>query len=162
LRKMKRKKGKLPRARRLNACSASLATECPAGHSAVGAKSPAGHRVGFFAARRAAKSQRSSQGDEGQQHLPKTSSGNARAASPRRSKRKAHSLIDKVYRWENLYRAWRRVRRNKGVHGLDRVTIRMFEADWEKHLREIQRKLIERRYVPSPVRRVYIPKASQP
>jgi group II intron reverse transcriptase/maturase len=72
--------------------------------------------------------------------------------------RKAHSLIDKVYRWDNLYRAWRRVRRNKGAHGLDRVTIRHFEADWEVHLREIQRKLIERRYVPTPVRRVYIPK----
>ena len=159
---MKRKKGKQPRAKRLSGRSASPSTECPAGHSAVGAKLPTGHRVGFFAARRAAESQRSSQGDEGQQNLPKTSSGNARAVSPRRSKRKAHSLIDKVYRWENLYRAWRRVRRNKGVHGLDRVTIRMFEADWEKHLREIQRKLMERRYVPSPVRRVYIPKTSQP
>jgi group II intron reverse transcriptase/maturase len=54
------------------------------------------------------------------------------------------------------------VRRNKGAHGLDRVTIRHFEADWETHLREIQRKLKERRYVPQPVRRVYIPKASDP
>jgi group II intron reverse transcriptase/maturase len=71
-------------------------------------------------------------------------------------------LIDKVYHWENLYRAWRRVRRNKGVHGLDRVTIRNFEADWEKHLREIQRKLMEQRYVPTPVRRVYIPKPADP
>jgi group II intron reverse transcriptase/maturase len=71
---------------------------------------------------------------------------------------KAHSLIDKVYAWDNLYRAWRRVRRNKGAHGLDRVTIRAFEADWEKHLREIQRKLMEQRYKPQPVRRVYIPK----
>ena len=74
--------------------------------------------------------------------------------------RKAHSLIDKVYRWENLYTAWRRVRRNKGAHGLDRVTIRHFEADWETHLREIQRKLMQRRYKPQPVRRVYIPKTS--
>ena len=63
-----------------------------------------------------------------------------------------------MYRWENLYTAWRRVRRNKGAHGLDRVTIRQFEADWETHLREIQRKLVERRYKPQPVRRVYIPK----
>jgi len=77
-------------------------------------------------------------------------------------KRKAHSLIDKVYLWKNLYTAWRRVRRNKGAHGLDRVTIRMFEADLDIHLREIQRKLMERRYKPQPVRRVYIPKASNP
>jgi RNA-directed DNA polymerase len=76
--------------------------------------------------------------------------------------RKAHSLIDKVYNWENLYTAWRRVRANKGAHGLDRVTIRQFEADWETHLREIQRQLIEKRFTPLPVRRVYIPKASDP
>jgi len=49
--------------------------------------------------------------------------GHARTKSQRRDpKRKAHSLIDKVYRWENLWTAWRRVRRNKGAHGLDRVT----------------------------------------
>lgn len=75
---------------------------------------------------------------------------------------KAYSLIDKVYGWNNLYRAWRRVRRNKGAHGLDRITIHAFEADWEIHLNEIQRKLKERRYEPQPVRRVYIPKAGDP
>jgi len=75
---------------------------------------------------------------------------------------KAYSLIDKVYCWTNLCTAWRRVRANKGAHGLDRVTIRDFEADWKKHLSEIQRKLRERRYVPQPVRRVYIPKPGDP
>lgn len=64
-----------------------------------------------------------------------------------------------MYDWDNLYRAWRRVRANKGAHGLDRVTIYQFEQDLETHLREIQRKLKERRYTPQPVRRVYIPKA---
>lgn len=160
--KMKDRKVRQPRARRLNACSAWTTAECPAGHSADEPRTTAGHRDGFFASRRNAEPQRLSQGNEGLPQPSDASSGNARAASPRRSKRKAHSLIDKVYRWENLYRAWRRVRRNKGVHGLDRVTIRMFEADEEKHLREIQRKLMERRYTPSPVRRVYIPKPSQP
>lgn len=157
-----RKKVKLPRAEPEVQCMATPATECPAGHSAVATKASAGHRVGFFAARRAAKSQGRQQGQDGQQNTPKPSSGNARAESPRRSNRKVSSLIDKVYRWENLYRAWRRVRRNKGVHGLDRVTIRSFEADAEKHLREIQRKLMEQRYVPNPVRRVYIPKPADP
>lgn len=157
-----RKKVKLPRAEPEDQCMAPPATECSAGHSAVTAKSSTGHRVGFFAARRAAKSQGRRQGQDGQQSSPKPSSGNARAESPRRSKRKVSSLIDKVYRWENLHRAWRRVRRNKGVHGLDRVTIRNFEADWEKHLRGIQRRLMERRYVPTPVRRVYIPKPADP
>lgn len=75
---------------------------------------------------------------------------------------KAHSLIDKVYRWDNLYAAWRQVRRNKGAHGLDRVTIWQFQANWDTHLREIQRKLQQGRYKPQPVRRVYIPKTSNP
>ena len=59
----------------------------------------------------------------------------------------AHSLIDKVYNEMNLYRAWRKVRANKGTHGLDRVTIRMFEKDLDTHLREIRRKLKEHRFV---------------
>jgi group II intron reverse transcriptase/maturase len=67
-----------------------------------------------------------------------------------------------VYRWDTLVAAWKRVRANKGAHGLDRVSIRQFEADWETHLCEIQRKLMERRYSPQPVRRVYIPKSSDP
>jgi group II intron reverse transcriptase/maturase len=75
---------------------------------------------------------------------------------------KAHSLIDKVYSWENLLRAYRRVKANKGAHGLDRVTLRMFDANRDLHLREIQRKLMQNRYVWQPVRRVYIPKSSNP
>jgi len=75
---------------------------------------------------------------------------------------KAHSLIDKVYNWNNLWSAWRKVRANKGAHGLDRVTIRAFEKDVETHLKELQRKLMEDRFEPQMVRRVYIPKASNP
>ena len=75
---------------------------------------------------------------------------------------KAHSLIDKVYNWNNLWTAWRKVRANKGAHGLDRVTIRAFERDAETHLKELQRKLMENRFEPQMVRRVYIPKASNP
>ena len=83
----------------------------------------------------------------------------AQTLSPKKPQRKAHSLIDKVYNGKNLWTAWRKVRANKGAHGLDRVTIRMFERNVEMHLREIQRKLMQRRFQPQPVRRVYIPKA---
>ena len=88
--------------------------------------------------------------------------GHAETASPRKGKHKAHSLIDKVYNEMNLYRAWRKVRANKGTHGLDRVTIRMFEKDLDTHLREIRRKLKEHRFEPQPVLRVYIPKPGRP
>jgi len=104
-------------------------------------------------------------GDRFDETTPKPSdsqSGRERVASQRKTVVKAHSLIDKVYSWDNLWSAWRRVRANKGVHGLDRVTIRAYEQDVETHLRELQRKLMEDRYEPLPVRRVYIPKASNP
>jgi len=100
--------------------------------------------------------------DDGPSEAPKLSPGRADAVSQRTVVRKAHSLIDQVYNWENLYRAWRRVRANKGAHGLDKVSIHAYEQDVEKHLLELQRKLMEDRYEPTPVRRVYIPKGNDP
>ena len=86
----------------------------------------------------------------------------ARLAGQKTKTLKHHSLIDKVYRYDNLYTAWRKVRANKGAHGIDRMTIKAYEADAETHLRELQRKLMQGRYQPLPVKRVYIPKASDP
>jgi len=150
----------------LKDCSQPKVREPPEGNSTAEPRPASGHRengggcdpgsepsprLGFMQALKAAK--------RAQQQHP----GHARAVSPRRdAKRKAHSLIDKVYRWENLVTAWKRVRANKGAHGLDRVTIRQFEAAWEMHLREIQRKLMERRYTPKPVLRAYLPKPGEP
>lgn len=139
------------------------AGEPPADHSAAGTARSGGrqpNRVGTGSGDETPPAGGSDErpGDHGA--LPPDPAPVRRQRRPKQ--RKAHSLIDKVYRWENLYRAWRRVRANKGSHGLDRVTIRAFEADLENHLREIQRKLMERRYTPQPVRRVYIPKGSDP
>ena len=99
---------------------------------------------------------------EGAGHPVPCSPGPALVNGQRSVRPKAYSLIDKVYSWNNLRTAWRRVRANKGAHGLDRVTIRDFEADWETHLNEIQRKLKQDRFEPQPVRRVYIPKPGDP
>lgn len=137
-------------------------TSVPAGHSAAGAGSNAGrhaHEPVLGSGGEQRPTPDSAEGAPGSRPPPP---GHVLTKGQRKPIRKAHSLIDKVYRWENLYTAWRRVRRNKGAHGLDRVTIRHFEVDWETHLREIQRKLMQRRYTPKPVRRVYIPKASNP
>lgn len=73
-------------------------------------------------------------------------------------KRKYHSLYDKVYAMGNLREAWTRVKENKGAGGVDGESIQQFGKDWERNLAELQRLLKEKRYVPPPVRRHYIPK----
>jgi len=74
---------------------------------------------------------------------------------------KVHSLIDKVYKPLNLYIAWEKVRTNKGSGGVDRVTIENFEQNLPQNLDEIHRLLKEDRYLPQPVRRVWIPKPNK-
>lgn len=73
-------------------------------------------------------------------------------------KLKWHSLIDKVWNFNNLRRAWAKVKANRGSGGIDSVTIEQFEANLEQNLEEINRLLRQDRYKPTPVRRRYIPK----
>ncbi len=74
-------------------------------------------------------------------------------------KRKVHSLIDKVWNWKNLNEAWKKVKKNKGAAGIDKVTIDEFERNLEQNLNEIQRLLRQDKYKPTPVNRIYIPKS---
>jgi RNA-directed DNA polymerase len=73
-------------------------------------------------------------------------------------KKKWHSLIFKVWNWKNLNEAWVKVKQNRGADGIDEVSIEEFERTLEQNLNEIQRLLKQDRYVPNPVKRVYIPK----
>ena len=73
---------------------------------------------------------------------------------------KHHSLIDKVYKRLNLRIAYEKVKANKGAGGVDEVSIEMFEQKLEENLEEAHRLLYEDKYVPQPVKRVYIPKAN--
>jgi len=72
--------------------------------------------------------------------------------------RKAHSLIGQVYDPRNLWRAWERVRENRGAGGVDRVSIDRFEQDYGRYLTVLHQRLGEGSYRPQPVRRVYIEK----
>ncbi len=67
-------------------------------------------------------------------------------------------MIDKVWNWRNINEAWEKVKQNRGAGGIDEVTIDEFERNLEQNLNEIQRQLRQDRYVPKPVKRVYIPK----
>src|SRR3954464_2193920 len=72
--------------------------------------------------------------------------------------RKVHSLIDKVYAPANLAEAWRHVRANKGGAGIDGLSIDAFADREEERLAALHRKLRNRSYRPTPVKRVGIPK----
>jgi RNA-directed DNA polymerase len=71
---------------------------------------------------------------------------------------KWYSLIDKVSGLRNLRSAFAQVKRNKGSAGVDRVTIRMFEAHLEENLQHLSESLKEGRYRPQAIRRVWIAK----
>ncbi len=69
------------------------------------------------------------------------------------------SLWDKVYAPATLQAAWKQVKRNKGSHGIDGVSVERFAAKQELYLQELHEALKEGRYQPLPVKRVLIPKA---
>lgn len=71
---------------------------------------------------------------------------------------KVHSLIDKVYKRLNLYIAFEKVKANKGASGVDRVSVEEYERNLASNIEEIHRLLYEDKYIPQPVRRVWIPK----
>jgi group II intron reverse transcriptase/maturase len=71
---------------------------------------------------------------------------------------KYHSLRDKVFKLNNLRSAFKNVKKNKGKAGLDRVSIKQFEADLDTNILNIHNELRSSIYNPSPVLRVYIPK----
>jgi RNA-directed DNA polymerase len=68
------------------------------------------------------------------------------------------SLIDKVWRRENLRSAFAKVKVNRGGPGVDHVTIAMFEARLEANLTHLSASLRDGTYRPQAIRRVYIPK----
>lgn len=82
----------------------------------------------------------------------------SRAGEISAKKRKWYSLIDKIWAYPNLVQAFYNVKKNRGAHGVDNVTIKEFELDLEHNLRVLQQSVRDKTYRTKPVRRVYIPK----
>lgn len=68
------------------------------------------------------------------------------------------SLIDKVWKKDNLGAAWQRAFRNGGSAGMDGQSIERFTANLGWEVERLHRELREGSYVPLPVRRCWIPK----
>lgn len=69
-------------------------------------------------------------------------------------------LMDKVVSRENLLLAYRRVMQNKGAPGVDGMAVEELWDFCKQHWPAIRERLLDGTYVPQPVRKVEIPKAS--
>src|SRR6516162_6864268 len=67
-------------------------------------------------------------------------------------------LMEEVCNRENLVRAWKRVRQNKGGPGVDGMTIDDAKDYLREHWPSIRSQLLAGTYQPQPVKRVEIPK----
>jgi retron-type reverse transcriptase len=74
-------------------------------------------------------------------------------------KHRVHSLTGRITR-EALHKAFKAVKRNRGAAGLDKQSIKMFEANLDENLLALLRELKSGTYQPIPLRRVYIPKGT--
>ena len=67
-------------------------------------------------------------------------------------------LVEKILSEENLNEAMKRVETNKGASGVDKMQVSELESYFKEHKEEIKTSIMEMKYKPQPVRRVYIPK----
>lgn len=73
------------------------------------------------------------------------------------SKQKVHSLTGRITP-KLMLAAFKTVKRNRGAAGIDKVSIKMFEANLEDNLQALMKDLKKGSFVPKPLRRVFIPK----
>ena len=69
-------------------------------------------------------------------------------------------LIDRSLSRENMLRALKAVKRNKGAAGIDKVTVGELDEYFRQHWAEMKADILNKKYKPQPVRRVYIPKSN--
>ena len=69
-------------------------------------------------------------------------------------------LIEEILSDVNLKEAIKRVKSNKGVPGIDKMTVDEIDKYFEVNKESIKKSILEKKYKPQPVRRVYIPKSN--
>lgn len=95
---------------------------------------------------------------------PTAMTPNGRAAEPEESDGKHGGaqveLLEQVLSQENMLRAWKRVKANKGAAGTDGMSVEAFPEFARHHWERIRSALERGTYRPAAVLRVMIPKAS--
>lgn len=69
-------------------------------------------------------------------------------------------LIKVILSDENLNEAIRRVKSHKGAAGVDKMKVYEIDEYFEKNKESIKQSILEKKYKPQPVKRVYIPKSN--
>lgn len=67
-------------------------------------------------------------------------------------------LMEKILSKENLQMAIKKVKQNKGAPGIDKITVTEVEQWFEQYQEEVVSLIMNKKYRPMPVKRVYIPK----
>ena len=67
-------------------------------------------------------------------------------------------LLEAILYKDNLNRAYKRVKANKGAAGIDGMSIEETLPYLKEHQQELKNRILRGKYTPSPVRRVEIPK----
>lgn len=69
-----------------------------------------------------------------------------------------NGLLEQILSRDNMNKAYKRVKANKGSHGIDGLTVDELLHYLKEHGQELRQSLVESRYRPQAVRRVEIPK----
>jgi RNA-directed DNA polymerase len=132
----------------------------PVANNAGGAKGPCGGNVGQASTREGMTERSNHPG--GRESTDKVRQLQRRlwSAAKRQPGRRFHALMDRIYRRDVLWDAWRRVKRNRGAAGIDGMTLTAVEQlGVEAFLDDLGARLRAGTYRPVAVRRRYIPKA---
>ena len=131
-------------------------------HNAAGGKGPCGGHADGAGKREGMAGQTGPNDPDGRESDDKVRQLQRQlwAAAKRAPGRRFHALYGQMCRGDVLHEAWRRVRRNEGAAGVDRVTIGEVEQyGVRRFLQELGDVLRAGEYGAQVVRRVYIPKA---
>ena len=69
-------------------------------------------------------------------------------------------LIEWILQDENMDKAIKSVKRNRGAYGVDKMSVEELDPYFAQHRDEIKTQIREGKYKPNPVRRAYIPKSN--